>query len=146
MRSQLSLCFVLCLASAVYAKEPKQYQHGTLVQMDSVPCAVAAKDVQSFAGKILGAHSGNKKTQEVLCQEYVLQSDTVTYRIRPLDEKDPVLLPVGDSAQFRLEKDRMRLRVEGLDRKERDYVVVSMTPRSAADTAEARPVRLNHLQ
>jgi hypothetical protein len=69
------------------------------------------------------------KTHELLCQEYVLQSDKVIYRIRPKDEKHPVLLPVGEQAQFRMEKDKMVLRVEDLDNKDRQYVVVSMTPR-----------------
>ena len=50
------------------------------------------------------------------------------YRIRPKDEKHPVLLPVGQQAQFRMEKDKMILRVEDLDDKDRDYTVVSMTP------------------
>ena len=68
------------------------------------------------------------------------------YRIRPREEKHPVLLPVGDQAQFRLAKDKMMLRVEDLDGKEREYLVVSMTPRSDASTADATPIHLNHLQ
>jgi len=66
-----------------------------------------------------------------------LQTDRVIYRIRPKDEKHPVLLPVGEKAQFRIEKDKMKLRVEDLDDKERDYFVVSMTPRetNAVSTA-----------
>ena len=51
------------------------------------------------------------------------------YRIRPRDEKHPILLPVGENAQFRIEKDKLLLRVEDLDDKEREYSVVSMTPR-----------------
>jgi len=81
-----------------------------------------------------------------LCQEYVLQADRVIYRIRPRDEKHPVLLPVGEQAQFRLQKDKMLLRVEDLDGKEREYIVVSMTPRSDSSTADAIPFRPNHLQ
>jgi hypothetical protein len=42
-----------------------------------------------------------------LCQEYVVQSQTITYRIRPRDEKRPLLSPVGGRAQFRMEKDKM---------------------------------------
>lgn len=45
---------------------------------------------------------------------YVLQSEKVIYRIRPRDEKHPVLLPVGEQAQFRMQKDKMILRVEDL--------------------------------
>src|SRR5437764_15189463 len=116
------------------------------MQMAAVSCAMAEKDAKSLGGEILGTDSGSKKTQEVLCQEYVLQSEHVTYRIRPRDEKHPVLLPVGLQAQFRLQKDKMLLRVEDLDNKERQYIVVSMTPRSDGNTADASTSRINHLQ
>jgi hypothetical protein len=146
MRSKLLLCVILGLASAACAKDPKPYQTGKLLQMDSVQCGMAENDAKSFAGEMLGTDSGNKKTQELLCQEYVLQAERVIYRIRPRDEKHPVLLPVGERAQFRLQKDKMLLRVEDLDSKEREYIVVSMTPRSDGSTADATPSRLNHLQ
>jgi len=146
MRSKLALCAVLTLASAAFAKEPKPYQTGKLMQMDSVQCGTAEKDATSLAGEMLGTDSGSKKTHELLCQEYVLQSDHVIYRIRPRDEKHPVLLPVGEQAQFRLQKDKMLLRVEDLDNKEREYIVVSMTPRSESSTADASTSRINHLQ
>jgi hypothetical protein len=146
MRSKMMLCVMLVLASAAYAREPKLYQTGKILQMDSVPCGMAEKDAKSFAGEMLGTDSGSKKTHELLCQEYVVQGQRVIYRIRPRDEKHPVLLPVGEQAQFRLQKDKMLLRVEDLDSKEREYIVVSMTPRSDSSTAEATPSRLNHLQ
>ena len=146
MHFKLMLCVVLGFAAAAYAKEPKHYQSGKLLQMDSVPCGTAEKVGKSFAGEMLGTDSGSKKTQEVLCPEYVLQAETVIYRIRPHDEKHPALLPIGEYAQFRLEKDKMHLRVEDLDDKEREYLVVSMTPRSDGSTADAAPSRLNHLQ
>jgi len=131
MRSKLALCVVM-MASLAYAKDPKAYQTGKLLQMDSVQCGSAA--------------SGSKKTQEVLCQEYVLQADNVIYHIRPLDAKHPVLLPVGGQAEFRLQKDKMTLRMENLDNKERHFVVVSVSPRTDSSTADATPARLNHLQ
>jgi hypothetical protein len=143
MRQRLILTAILC--SLAYAKEPKAYQTGKLLQMDSVACGVNEKDAKSVAGEMLGADSGHKKTHELLCQEYVLETDRVIYRIRPRDEKHPVLLPIGESAQFRLAKDKMLLRVEGLDGREHDYLVVSMTPRTD-DKAEASTLRLNHLQ
>jgi len=146
MRSKWMLCVVLGLASAAVAKDPKPYQTGKLLQMDSVQCGIAEKDGKNFAGEMLGTDSGSKKTQEVLCQEYVLQAERVIYRIRPRDEKHPVLLPVGEQAQFRLQKDKMLLLVEDLDSKEREYIVVSMTPRSDSTSADASPSRVNHLQ
>jgi hypothetical protein len=146
MRSKVMLCLVLGLASAAYAKEPKAFQTGKLLQMDSVPCGTSEKEGKSLAGEMLGTDSGSKKTQEVLCQEYILQAERVIYRIRPRDEKHPVLLPVGEQAQFRMQKDKMLLRVEDLDDKEREYIVVSMTPRSDNSTADATPARPSHLQ
>lgn len=145
MRTKLTLCVVLGLASVAFAKEPKPYLTGKILQMDSVQCGVAEKDAKSFAGEMLGTDSGHKKTQEVLCQEYLVQTERVIFRIRPRDEKHPVLLPVGEQAQFRLQKDKMLLRVEDLDSKEREYTVVSMVPRSDSNTADAG-TRLNHLQ
>ena len=148
MRSMLVIGVVLSLTSAVLAKDPKPFQRGTLVQMDSVQCGVGDKNAKSLA-------------QELPCQEYVLQADRVTYRIRPRDAKHAGLLPVGETAQFRLEKNEMLLRVENLDdpyrdspdrsgpnhtEKERAFIVVSMTPRSDSTAADATPIRLNHLQ
>jgi len=135
MRSKSILWIALGVATAAYAKEPKHYQSGKLLQMDSAQCGMSEKEGKSFAGEMLGTDSGSKKTHELLCQEYILQSERVIYRIRPRDEKHPVLLPVGEYAQFRLVKDKMLLRVEDLDDKEREYIVVSMTPRSDREAA-----------
>lgn len=146
MRSTLMLSIVLTLASVAYAKDPKPYQTGMLMQMDSVQCGSAENDSTTVAGEMLATDVGSKKTHEILCQEYVLQAESVVYRIRPRDEKHTVLLPVGEEAQFRIEKDKMLLRVERIDSKQREYLVVSMTPRTDSSTADAYPVRLNHLQ
>jgi hypothetical protein len=140
MRSGIPLIVLLGLAAAAYAKEPRHYQSGKLLQMNSVPCGMAERDAKTLSGELLGTDSSHKKTEEVLCQEYVLESETVTYRIRPKDDKHPVLLPVGQHAQFFLEKDKMKLRVEDLDDKDREYVVVSMMPRESS-TAVADPPR-----
>lgn len=145
MRYKSIVLASMFLAATVFAKEPKAYKSGKLLQMDSVQCGVDEKDGKSFAGEMIGTDSGHKKTQELLCQEYLLQTDRMIYRIRPKDAKHPVLLPVGAQAQFRLNKDKMLLSVEDLDSKEREYIVVSMTPR-ADNTADASTTRLNHAQ
>jgi hypothetical protein len=124
-----TLTVVLALASAgAYAKE-HAHDSGTLLQMDSAECGTEQKSGHTLAGEIVGTDGAHQKTHMLLCQEYLLQSERTTYRIRPKDDKHPVLLPVGQKAQFRLDKDKMKLRVEDLDDKERDYIVVSMTPR-----------------
>jgi hypothetical protein len=127
-----ALAGCLILAGTCAAKE-HDYQKGTLLRMDSTSCGMQEKGSKSVAGELLGTDSQSKKTQEVLCQEYVLQTNRVVYRIRPKDDKHPVLLPIGETAQFRIHKDKLILRVaEGGDDKEREYVVVSMTPRQDA--------------
>ena len=134
----------ILLAATAYAKEPKTYQSGKLLQMNSVQCGVGSKDDKNIS-EVVSNESVPGKTDERTCQEYVLQADQVIYRIRPRNEKHPVLLPVSDWAQFRLEKNRIFLRVADLDSKEREFIVMSMTPRGNS-TADARPARVNHLQ
>jgi hypothetical protein len=131
------LMIALVLASFAQAKEPKVHQSGTLLQMDSAECGVDENSGKSFVGEMVGTDSAHKKTHALLCQEYLLQSDTVIYRIRPVDEKHPVLLPVGQTAQFRIHKDKMLLQVEDADTKEREYSVVSMTPRGSRKSSDS---------
>jgi hypothetical protein len=135
MKSEIFIVAIM-LASIAQAKEPKLHQSGTLLQMDSAECGVDENSGKSFVGELVGTDSAHKKTHALLCQEYLLQSDTVIYRIRPRDEKHPVLLPVGQKAQFRIQKDKMLLQVEDVDSKEREYSVVSMTPRQDKKSAE----------
>jgi hypothetical protein len=125
-----TIWFAVLCTSLAYAKDRPVAQSGTLLQMDAVECGTDQRSSKSFAGEILGTDSAHQKMQTLLCPEYLLQTDRILYRIRPKDEKHPVLLPVGEKAQFHMDKDHMRLRVEDLDDKERDYIVVSMTPRA----------------
>jgi hypothetical protein len=129
MNSRMFLT-LLFLTLAAYGKDAPRFQSATLLQMDSVECGYDEKSGETLAGQVLGTDAAHKKTHALLCQEYLLQSDRVIYRIRPKDEKHPVLLPVGEKAQFRIEKDKMKLRVEDLDSKERDYFGVHDSTRS----------------
>jgi len=136
MRPKYFLAIVL-LAALAQAKEPKHFQSGKLLKMQSVKCGTDEKNGKSVAGEMLGTDSSHMKTHELLCQQYVLETDNLVYTIRPKDDKHPALLPVGEKAQFRLDKDKMLLRVEDLDDKEREYVVVSMVPKDSPETASA---------
>jgi len=139
MKTNITLALVLALTAAgAHAKE-HSHDSGTLLQMDSAECGTEQKSGHTLAGEIVGTDGAHQKTHMLLCQEYLLQSDRVIYRIRPKDDKHPALLPVGQKAQFRLDKDKMKLRVEDMDDKERDYIVVSMTPRQARiETADRK--------
>jgi len=132
----LMIVTTLQAVQPVPAKEKPAYERGVLLQMDSTHCGYAEKDGKTVAGEIFGTDGQHKNTQEVLCQEYILKSERLIYRIRPKDDKHPSLLPVGETAEFRIHKDKMVLRVPESDGKEREYIVVSMTQR--ADAVEAR--------
>jgi hypothetical protein len=136
MKTKVSIvaAAVFFLATTCMAR-PHDYQRGILLQMDSSSCGMQEKDGKTVAGEIFGTDGQHKKSVEVLCQEYILQTDRVTYRIRPTDEKHPALLPIGETAQFRIHKDKLILRVPEGDNKEHSYYVVSMMPRDTSSAA-----------
>jgi hypothetical protein len=136
MRKTACLVVLLLASLPLQAKDKPAYEKGEVVQMDSASCGFAEKDGKTLAGEIFGTDGQHKKTQQTLCQEYVLRSQRITYRIRPKDDKHPALLPIGETAEFRIHKDKLLLRVSEADGKEREYIVLSMTPRT--DVAESR--------
>lgn len=125
----LVAAFAMVSASLALAKDPPNYDKGTLLSMDSSMCGTAEKGGKTVAGEVLGTDGEHKNTEQVLCQEYVLQGDRIVYHIRPVDTKHPVLLPVGDSLQYRVHKDKMYVLDREDDKKEREYSVISMRVR-----------------
>src|SRR5678815_726300 len=102
------LVFALLFESLAHAKEQRAHESGTLLQMESVECGAEQKGGKTITGEMLGTDAAHQKTRVLLCQEYVLQTERVIYRIRPKDDKHPVLLPVGTKAQFRMDKDKIK--------------------------------------
>lgn len=145
MRIGILAVLVFATTIAVQAKDSPAYEKGVLLQMESSSCGYAEKDGKTVAGEIFGTDGQHKNTKVVMCQDYVLQTDRITYRIRPRDDKHPVLLPVGETAQFRIHKDKLLLRVPEADGKEREYFVLSMTPRSDVSVAN-RPASRREAQ
>jgi len=140
MKTGLVLAGLILVAAPItLAKDPPDYEKGLLLSMESTSCGFAEKDGKTITGQIIGTDSSHKKTQEVLCQEYAMQAEHITYRIRPKDDKHPALLPVGEAVQFRIHKDKMYLRVPEGDGKEREYLVLSMQLRQTSNNA-----KLNH--
>ena len=115
MKATLALILALSLGAAVAEAKEKAYQQGTLTAMNAVPCGSQQKR--------------HKKTREMLCQEYVLQTDTTEYHIRQKQEKHTDILQIGATADYRIEKDTMKLRVPAGSGKEREFVIVSVTKR-----------------
>jgi hypothetical protein len=137
MKSGLAIIILIIAGSTLaLAKDPPSYEKGLLLAMNSAACGTAEKGNKTVAGEILGTDGEHKNTEEVLCQEYVLQGDRLVYHIRPIDTKHLQLLPVGDSVQYRIDKDKMYLLDREGDTKERKYSVISMQVRQ--DVKDAR--------
>lgn len=128
---------ILATATLGLAKDAPTYDKGLLLSMDSSYCGTAEKGGKTIAGEILGTDAEHKATEQVLCQEYVLQGDRIVYHIRPRDTKHPNLLPVGDTIQYRVRKDKIYILDREGDSKEREYSVISMQMRPDAKDARA---------
>jgi hypothetical protein len=108
--------FVLGLSAA--AAKDKEMQ-GTIVSENSVPCGSQAK--------------GKKQTVQMMCQEYVIRTDTTDYHVRQEKEEHKALLPVNAPVELTLSKDKMKFKVNG---KGYEMLVVS---ESAAPAAISSP-------
>jgi hypothetical protein len=111
MKVTLALILTLGLAAMAANAKESASQQGTIVSMNAVPCGTQEKR--------------HKKSREMLCHEYVLQTDTMEYHIREKEEKHSELLPIGEQAEFRIDKDKIKLRMAAGKSKERDFLVVS---------------------
>jgi len=115
MRKLSILAATLTLAAIpAAAKEP---QPGTIVSESSVACGSQIKN--------------KKETTQVLCQEYVVKTETTEYHVRQEKPADKALIPVNTSIEFTLDKDRMKFKANG---KKYEYLVVSETAAVAAAT------------
>ena len=117
LKKHAVIILALAAASCALAKSHPDYTDGKIVQMDSVPCAV---------------RSGDAASQPLSCQEYTIETDLVTYHVRPADGKRAALIAIGRDAHFRLVKDKLLLESADGSGKEREFVVVSMKPREVA--------------
>lgn len=117
LKSYAVVVVALAASCCAMAKNRPEYTDGRIVQMDSVPCANRGLDAAS---------------QPLSCQEYTIESDLVTYHVRPAEAKHASLIAIGGTAHFRLVKDKFLLESTDGAGKEREFVVVSMKPREVA--------------
>jgi hypothetical protein len=113
---------VLLTGIPAVAKEP---QAGTIVSESSVACGSQVKN--------------KKQTADVLCQEYVIRTETTEYHVRQEKPADKALIPVNTSVEFTLDKDKMKFKADG---KKYEYLVVSESgapATAAAATATPKP-------
>jgi hypothetical protein len=125
-----SLVVVVMFAAALAAKNVPRSHVGELLSMESVGCGPA--ETGALGNALMGAHQPVEIQQERLCAEYILHSEGLYYRIRSKDRKHPVLLPIGEQAQFHLEKGQMLLQVEDFDQEVYQFSVLAIIPEAHA--------------
>ncbi|MGB9074050.1 MAG: hypothetical protein WCC22_15540 [Terriglobales bacterium] len=123
------LVVVAMFAAALAAKNVPRNHVGELLSMVSVPCG--PMETSSLGNALLGAPQVQIQ-EERLCAEYILHSEGLYYRIRSKDRKHPVLLPIGEQAQFHLEKGHMLLQVEDFDQEVYQFSVLAIIPEAHA--------------
>jgi hypothetical protein len=135
-----ALIVVVMCTVVLNAKNASRNRLGVLLRMESVPCGVA--EASGFSKALLGAPAPMPvpMQDDRLCQEYVLRSEGLYYRIRSRDRKHPVLLPIGEQAQFHLHRDRLLLQVEDADSKTYEFSVLAIVPENHGDHFQQQPV------
>jgi hypothetical protein len=143
MKTNAWLIAMLVLAVAVPAGAGKKKHgaRGMIEKMEAVPCGAKEKGITGLGSVFASAGIEHVNSDEKLCPQYLLRTDEMDYHIRPLDKKHPVILPVGQEGEFRIDKDRLYLRAPDGDRKTRPYQVVAMKPTGGdQDKSTAKPV------
>jgi tetratricopeptide (TPR) repeat protein len=136
----LSLTVVVMAPSVCCAGKKEHFtETGKVVEMQDVPCGSRQKGLGGVGSIFASVGVTDVNAKEKLCQEYVLRTADTEYRIRPLDDKHPGLLPVGAESDFRIKKDRVLLSVPEGDGKVREYKVVAMKPLAGADNEAPAP-------
>jgi hypothetical protein len=98
MRKTFLLLVVLVVGVGAAGAKDKVMQ-GTIVSENSVACGSEAK--------------GKKQTVAIMCQEYVIRTDTTEYHVRQEKEAHKALLPVNAPVELTLSKDKMKFKVDG---------------------------------
>ena len=114
MTNAVLLLAALTLGMTLTAAAKDEMQ-GTLISENSVQCGSQAKN--------------KKQTMELMCQEYVIRTDTTEYHVRQEKEAHKAMLPVNAPVELTLKKDKMKFKVNG---KEYEMLVVSESAAPAA--------------
>jgi hypothetical protein len=126
----VALIFLTPAPLDAHGKKKNQPERAMLEKMDAVPCGAKQKGLSGLGSFWASVGITNLHSNETLCPQYLLRTDEMDYRIRPMDLKHPEVLPVGQEIVFKIKKDRMLLKVPDGDKKLRAYEVVAMEPTS----------------
>jgi predicted P-loop ATPase len=122
MKKTALLLAIMTLGAIYLQAKEKAVMQGTIISENSVSCGSEEK--------------GKKQTIQMMCQEYVIRTDTTEYHVRQEKEAHKGMLPVNASVELTLNKDKMKFKVNG---KEYEMLVVSESaaPAGASSTHPA---------
>jgi hypothetical protein len=129
----LAVALTLLAAAPVPAggKKKNQQERAMLEKMEAVPCGAKQRGLSGLGSFWASIGITAVNSNEKLCPQYLLRTDDMDYRIRPMNLKHPEVLPIGHEIVFKIKKDRMLLKVPDGDKKMRAYEVVAMEPASS---------------
>jgi hypothetical protein len=118
VKKSLKVFGALFLVAAVASAGPKP-QRGTVLSHTSVAC---------------GTKKSKKQDIDLLCQQYVVRSNTTDYTIRQPKPDDQHLIPLNTAIEFALDKNKMKFKADG---KSFQFVVISQAAASSAGVTPA---------
>lgn len=127
-KTVIAVALLILFVPSLAAAKEKKGQRGMLENMQAVPCGAKERGVTGLGSVFGSVGVQHVDSNEKLCPQYLLRTDEMDYRIRPLDTKHAVVLPVGHEAEFKIKKDRLYLRVLDGGKKTLEYQVVAMQP------------------
>src|SRR5262250_329161 len=76
-------------------KKKNQPDRGMLEKMDAVPCGAKQKGLAGLGSFWASVGITDVHSTEKLCPQYLIRTDETDYRVRPMNMKHPVILPIG---------------------------------------------------
>jgi len=135
MKRNVPLITMLTLLLVVPSFAGKKKRDRAMIEkMEAVPCGAKERGLTGLGSVWASIGVTHVNSDEKLCPQYLLRTDTMEYHVRPLDHKHPVILPVGKEGEFKISKDKLDMRIPEGDRKTRHYQVVAMKPIDHSDT------------
>ncbi|MGA7221835.1 MAG: hypothetical protein WA867_12645 [Candidatus Acidiferrales bacterium] len=132
MNAKIPLILALAVASAspLFAggNKKKASERATLERMEAVPCGATQKGIAGLGTLWASAGITHVNSNEKLCPQYTVLTDEMEYDVRPTDLKHAIILPVGKEVEFKINKNRMYMKVPDAHQKMETYEVVSMKP------------------
>jgi carbonic anhydrase len=96
---RMALAVVVALLCSLACWSAETLQSGTILSEKSVDCGTKNK--------------GKKSSTPVLCQQYVVHTDTTEYQIRQQKASSEAIIPANTPIQFSINKDKMKFKVNG---------------------------------